>query len=134
MKGERAAMSRAMGALIVAAVALFAVAAPARAQTPSVTVMPRSGNQFQSFTFVGTGFTEGTKLHATYTSPDGEEFPYNVDGRQGIITAGSSGGFTVTVVPAVDFAGARTGRWTAIFCTTDDTGCWTVEFTVSSRL
>ncbi len=135
MKDEGAVMSRTMVALIVATVALLAAVMQAGAQSPTVTVMPRSGNQFQSFTFVGSGFTEGTKLHATYTAPDGEEFPYNVGGERGVITVSAGGGFTVTIVPAVDFAGARTGRWSATFCTTDDTAaCWTVEFTVSSRL
>jgi hypothetical protein len=135
MKDERAAMSRAIGAVLAAVVALMVVTAPMDAQTPSVMVMPRSGNQFQSFTFVGSGFTEGTKLHVTFTAPDGEEFPYNVGGERGVVSVGMSGGFTVTAVPAIDFAGARTGQWTAEFCVTDDaTDCWTVEFTVSRRL
>lgn len=135
MKDERAAISRALVALIAAVLAWAVVAVPAGAQTPSVMVMPRSGNQFQSFTFVGSGFAEGTKLHAAYTSPDGEEFPYSVGGERGVITVSTAGGFTVTAVPAVDFAGARTGSWTATFCATDDAvACWTVEFTVSRRL
>lgn len=133
MRDEGTRMHRVMLATAVATLMLVlsALEAWAGAQMPAVTVMPRSGNQFQSFTFVGTGFMPGVELHAWYTSPDMEEFPYAIDGEHGVITADARGSFTVTVVPAVDFAGARSGRWTATFCITESTACWKVEFSVS---
>jgi hypothetical protein len=131
MKAEGARMSRT--ALIVAVAALTLLVMAERAKAQSVVVMPRSGSQFQSFTFIGSGFMPEAELEAVFTSPDGEDFPYYVDGDRSVITASSRGSFRVTVVPAVDFAGARPGRWTATFCLTDSSSCWKVSFTVSRR-
>ncbi len=114
------------------AAALIAVGIPAvHGQGPSVSVAPSGGSQFQSFTFTGSGFVPGAILTATFLSPDGEEFAYYTGFEPAATTAGADGAFTVTVVPAVDFAGGRAGRWRASFCTAMAAECWSREFTVS---
>ena len=124
-------MRRNVLSLVVAA-AWFAVAVvAAHGQAPTLTVTPTAGNQFQSFTFAGSGFLPGATLTASFISPDGEEFAYYVGLEPGVITAGLDGGFSVTVMPAVDFAGGRAGPWRASFCSTTSLECWRTEFAVS---
>jgi hypothetical protein len=124
-------MFRSILALALAFALLGAVTVGVHAQTAAITVTPGGGNQFQTFTVAGTAFTPGTALTVTFVSPDGEDFPYlALDGSNVVLVAGD-GTFSVTVVPAVDFAGARAGKWTARVCTADALTCWTQDFTVS---
>jgi len=102
----------------------------ARVQTAAIEVTPERGNQFQTFSVRGTGFEPGITLAATFIAPDGEEFLFPVAGEQGLRVR-TDGTFSVTVVPAVDFAGSRAGVWTASFCHGESGVCWTKEFTVS---
>jgi hypothetical protein len=94
------------------------------AQTPSITVTPASGSQFDVFTFVGSGFVPGTELEETYISPDGEVFTFYIGGEPAIVFVGADGSFSVEVRPNVDFQGAREGRWTVSFCIVGGSDCW----------
>jgi hypothetical protein len=103
----------------------------AQAQTPTVTVTPEHGSQFQSYTLTGSGFTPGTLLNETYISPDGESFTFYFGEFEALIEADADGSFSIIIVPAVDFAGARAGRWQVRFCELDSGRCWTVEIDIS---
>ena len=119
-------------ALAMAMLASAVAAAGAAAQSPAITVAPAAGSQFLSFTVTGSGFTPGLALWVSFVSPDGDEVVYS-DGRTPpVVTAGADGRFSVTIVPAVDFAGLRAGRWTAWVCSTESGECWSREFTVLS--
>lgn len=124
-------MRRAILAPVLAAVATLVVITAAPAATPSVAVLPGSGGQFQPFTVTGTGFTPLSALTATFVSPDAEEFPYYPSADTRVVVADGDGRVTITVVPAVDFAGARAGRWRVSLCSPDSGECWSAEFTVS---
>ena len=129
--GEDGAMRRALLMLAVALAALAALSSGARARSPSVSVIPDYGNQFQTFTFVGNGFTPEAVLDQFYYSPDWEEFrPYQGDSPAAVIVD-PDGTFRVTVVPAVDFAGGRAGNWHAYFCLSGTADCWEVEFVIA---
>jgi hypothetical protein len=125
-------MPRMVLLLLAAAVLPVLLVVGAHAQSPTLTVTPSNGNQFQTFTIAGEGFTPGAAYAVTFLSPDGEEFGYYTSDGSGNVTADSGGQFTVTIVPAVDFAGARAGRWTVYACTSDYTTCWSREFVVSA--
>ena|SRR5581483_1276371 len=119
--------------MMLAVVAALAIGGRAlAAQSPTVTVSPVNGNQFQSFAVTGTGFTPGTALEAWWQSPDGEWFTtYSSDGPA-VTVVPASGTVRIVVVPAVDFAGARAGKWSVYLCISGSTDCWSAEFTVSA--
>ncbi len=123
-------MRRPLPALAIAAATLVIITT-ARAAAPSVTVLPGNGGQFQPFTVAGTGFTPLAALSATFTSPDAEEFPYYPSADTRFVSTDADGRVTITVVPAVDFAGARAGLWRVSLCSPDSGECWSAEFTVS---
>jgi hypothetical protein len=118
-------------ALVLALTVAGIATVEARTQVPSLTVTPTGGNQFQTFTVVGMDFVPGTVLSGTFLSPDGEEFPYSTGSGPATITVPISGGFSVTLVPAVDFAGSRAGLWSVSFCSVESGECWRRDFTVS---
>ena len=102
------------------------------ADTPSVTIVPNSASQFRTITVSGAGFAPRTSLWVTFISPTGEEIAYwPVDGTA-TVTTDVDGWFSVSVVPALDFAGARAGRWRVSVCATDSGDCWEHTFTVRS--
>lgn len=125
-------MPRIVLLMLAAAVLPALFVAGAGAQTPTLSVTPSNGNQFQTFTIAGEGFTPGAAYAVTFASPDGEEFGYYTSDGSSAVTADANGRFTVTIVPAVDFAGARAGRWTVNACTTDYVTCWSREFVVAA--
>jgi hypothetical protein len=96
----------------------------ARAQSPTVSVTPARGSQFDTFTFTGSGFTPGTELTETYISPEGEEFTFFIGDQPAVVVAGPDGRFSVAVRPGIDFEGARAGRWLVAFCIVGSTDCW----------
>jgi hypothetical protein len=93
-------------------------------------VAPGSGRATDVFTFVGRGFQPGAELAETYTGPGGVRYSYFFGNQPAVVVVGPDGGFEVSLVPARDFEGASTGRWTAELCY-DDGGCWMVDFDVS---
>ena len=110
------AMHRALIAFSIAVALLIAVSQRADARAPSISVTPGSGNQFQTFTVSGSGFAARTDLWLWFTSPDGEEIVYTTEESTASITTNREGRFSITVMPAVDFAGARAGRWSVSVC------------------
>ena len=117
-------------ALALAMLAGAVTAAGAAVQSPVITVAPAAGSQFLSFAVTGSGFTPGLALWVSFVSPDGDEVVYS-DGRTPpVVTVGADGRFSVTIVPAVDFAGLRAGRWTVWVCGAESGECWSHEFRV----
>jgi hypothetical protein len=117
-----------VGFALVGAV-LFVATTAVHAQTPKLLVVPGSASQFQTLTVSGEGFSPGASLWVTFYSPTGEEIPYWSDGLASLIVE-RDGRFTLAVVPAVDFAGARAGRWRVAVCALDWSECWEETFTV----
>lgn len=118
-------------AAVVGVVGLLLVGVTAAsAQTPDLTVRPGAASQFHAVTVTGSGFVPGTPLTVTFVSPTGEEIVYTVEGGTPLIV-GADGRFNVTVIPAVDFAGARAGRWTVYACVKDGE-CLSREFVVTA--
>ena len=103
-----------------------------RADAPSVTVLPSSASQFQTVTVTGTGFVPRTPLWVTFVSPADEEIVYWSGSGSASVTTGADGRFSVSIVPAVDFAGAQAGLWRVSVCTTEAGECWERTFTVRS--
>ena len=108
---------------------------PGRAQSPTVSVTPARGSQFDTFTFTGSGFAPGTELTETYISPEGEEFTFFIGGQPAVVVAGPNGRFSVAVRPSTDFDGARAGRWTVAFCIVGTDDCWegTIDIAACTR-
>ena len=123
-------MHRALIALALTFALLVALGGRADAQAPSISVTPGSGNRFQTFIVSGSGFAAGTDLWLWFTSPDGEEIVYTTGDGPASVTTGRDGRFRITVMPAVDFAGARAGRWSVNVCHAETWDCWTRTFTV----
>lgn len=122
-------MRRLFVALTLVGAALLVGATALHAQTPRLSVVPGSANQFQTLTVNGEDFSPGAALWVTFYSPTGEEIPYWADGPASIIVE-RDGRFTLPVVPALDFAGARAGRWRVSVCSFDWSDCWEATFTV----
>lgn len=119
-----------MIALLILATALVA---PAVATAQGVTVFPASGNQFETFTFTGNGFIPNEDVSVLIVSPDGEEFTLrDAGGAELVLIVQPDGGFTLTVVPANDFAGSAVGTWYARFCGSRSGTC--LEGTFEIRL
>lgn len=116
----------------VLAALLWTGHAAAARQTPTVTISPVRGSQFQSFTATGTGFVPGTELETWWRSPDDEWFTTYLDDKPAITKVEADGTFKVVIVPAIDFAGARAGTWKLYVCIAGDDECWTAEFSVSA--
>lgn len=110
-------------------------AAARQTPTPSVTIAPMQGSQFQSFAATGKDFVPGTALETWWRSPDDEWFTTYVNDAPAVTTVETDGTFRVVVVPAIDFAGARAGKWTLYVCISgvvaEHGDCWTAEFTVT---
>ena len=123
-------MHRALIALALTFALLVALGGRADAQAPSISVTPGSGNQFQTFIVSGSGFGAWTELWIWFTSPDGEEIAYYPSDSGASVTTDRDGRFRITVMPAVDFAGARAGRWSVNVCHAETWECWTRPFTV----
>lgn len=120
-------MKRILAVLAIVVVGLVAVAGQGTdtyAQMPRVTATPGSGTQFDTFVFQGAGFAPGMELEERYTSPDGEVFTFYIGSDPAVVVVGDDGTFTVEVHPAVDFQGAREGRWTVSFCVVGGVDCW----------
>lgn len=138
MHGPRATVVRRI-IVLVALVAMLALGGlragtrPLLAQSsPSVTVSPSSGSQYDTFTFTGTGFAPGANLSEVYTDPSGQQYTFYVAGTTTptVIVADGDGNWQVTVTPATDFSGAYAGIWTVAFC--DDSGnCFSGTITIS---
>lgn len=126
-------MRRMLVALISAvALSLVSVAGiSAAAQAPAIKVTPVAGNQFRSFTLSGSGFAPGAALDVWWNSPDGEWLQAYQGDQVVSITTNDQGAFRLIVVPAVDFAGAKAGVWTAYVCLAGTNECWTAEFTIN---
>jgi hypothetical protein len=120
--------------LSTASLALTLPPAPpaAHAQSPSISVTPAGGSQFDTFTFVGSGFAPGTELAEAYVSPDGESFTFVINGQPAVVVADADGNFTVEVRPSVDFQGAREGTWGVAFCVVGGSDCWTATIDISA--
>ena len=123
-------MRRLIVALALVGAVLFIGTTAVHAQAPKLSVVPGSANQFQTLTVTGESFSPGAALWVTFYSPTGEEIPYWADGPASIFVE-RDGRFTVSVVPAVDFAGARAGRWRVSVCAFDWSECWEATFRVS---
>jgi hypothetical protein len=123
-------MRRLTLALTIVGVVMLATAGAAHAQPPKLSVVPASANQFQSLTLTGEDFTPGAALWVTFISPTYEEIRYASGNGAASVVVESDGRFTLSVVPAVDFAGARAGHWRVAVCTYDETECWEATFTV----
>ena len=103
-----------------------------RADAPSITVLPSSANQFQTVTVKGAGFAPRTPLWVTFVSPVDEEIVYWSGSGRASVTTDADGRFSVSIVPAVDFAGAQAGLWRVAVCVADTGECWERTFTVRS--
>ena len=119
-----------LAAVLTATVALST--ATSEAQSPSIVVAPASGTQDDIFTFIGAGFVPGTVLDETYISPDGEQYTFYIGEDPAVIVADDGGGFTVTVYPRQDFAGARAGVWRVFFCISGTAECWYGDIEISA--
>ena len=123
-------MHRSLIALALAWALALGVGGRPEAEAPSINVRPGSGNQFETSIVSGSGFAAGTDLWLWFTSPDGEEIVYTTGVSAASVTTGRDGRFRITVMPAVDFAGARAGRWSVNVCHAETWDCWTRQFTV----
>jgi hypothetical protein len=124
--GRGKTMRRLLTSLLVGILVFVTTGRATHALAPSITVTPVSGNQFQTYTISGSGFTPGMYLDATFTSPDGDDF-----WTEAAVSTGPAGGFTLTIMPAVDFAGSSAGQWQVTFCVTGGGDCWSATFNVS---
>jgi hypothetical protein len=123
-------MRRLIVVLVAVGAALLVTAGAVHAQTPMLSVVPGSANQFQSLTVTGEDFTPGAVLRVTFIAPGNEEILYVSGNGPASVVVEPDGRFTLSIVPAVDFAGARAGRWLVSVCTSDGSGCWEAAFTV----
>jgi len=120
-------MRRLLVALAVTGFALAAIVPTARAE--ELAVAPGAGSQNDTFVFSGRGFRPGAQLEETYTAPNGTEFTTLASGLTPVVTVAADGTFSVSIVPARDFASIPFGVWEAEFCYDEDT-CWDVGFTI----
>jgi len=127
---EENRMRRLMLALALAGAVLILGATAVGAQAPKLSVLPGSASQFQTLTLTGENFAPGAALWVTFVSPSGEEILYTGSDGPASVVVERDGRFTLSVVPAVDFAGARAGRWRVTACTFDSSECWEATFTV----
>jgi hypothetical protein len=125
---EEAVVERLILALAFCGLALAPAATAIHAE--ELFVAPGSGRATDVFTFVGRGFQPGAELSETYTGPGGVRYSFFFGDQPAVVVVGPDGGFELSLVPARDFEGAATGRWTAELCL-DDGGCWVVDFDVS---
>src|SRR6476661_3861113 len=121
-------IKRLLSALILAGVLMsggIQATTPAHADDPTVTVSPASGSQDLTFVFTGSGFTPGSIVQATFTSPDGTDVSFYFPGTTVpyFVTVDDSGSFTFTVQPSTELAGHQSGVWTAKLCISDGNGC-----------
>ena len=122
-------MRRLIVALALVGAVLLVGTSAVHAQAPKLSVVPGSANQFQTLTVSGESFSPGAALWVTFYSPSGEEISYWSDGPASIVVE-RDGRFTLSIVPAVDFAGSRAGRWRVSVCTFDWSECWEASFRV----
>jgi hypothetical protein len=106
---------------------------PVHAADPVVSVTPSSGSQDLTFVFTGTGFTPGSIVQATFTSPDGTDVTFYFAGTTTpyFVTTADDGTWTFTLQPATDLAGHQAGVWTAKLCISDGSGCYTGTFEIT---
>lgn len=114
-----------IGAVLLALLLMRAVAAEV------VTATPADGSQFETFTFVGSGFVPGDLVSVSLTSPDNEELRlYDANDQELLLAVDADGGFSLTLRPVDDLAGSASGVWTARFCPGIGLYCQQVAFVV----
>jgi hypothetical protein len=109
------------------------MAGSAVARADSISVTPASGNQYHTFAFHGSGFTQGDRLDIDFVSSDGDDFTYLLpDGDPAVLVIGKNGSFDLSIVPSIDLAGARAGMWQVQFCSEMTDDCYSGSIYISA--
>lgn len=126
-------MRRTFLALVTAVVATVALVLPVSAQTPqTVTVNPSEGNQFQDYTFRGTGFKPGEQIDIAFADPTGTTFSLQMNGKPAVLIVDAQGVFEFQILPSVDLKGARSGQWAGAVCIAGTQQCWKGAFVINA--
>ena len=120
-------MRKQFAAALAAAVVFTSFAAPAGAQ--SVSISPSSGNQDQPFVVAGEGLPAGLALDINFQSPNGDVF--STAAMNKVVVVDPSGAFTFEMTPSNEFHGQPTGSWLVQVCIAGMDQCVQTDFSIS---
>src|SRR4051812_29777565 len=117
-----------IAALLLSAVTVVPMVAPASAASVSIT--PPAGHQSETFTVSGEGLQPGLALDVNFKSPGGTVF--STAAMNKVVVVDGDGDFSFDVNPSTDFSGESEGGWLVQVCVTGTDDCVQTDFNIDA--